>query len=76
MEIFQFLFFTGGRLAEISGLQAEDLLDDLILIRPNELRPLKISSSELSIPIDPRLKALAEELRIKKGLLWPVQYQE
>ena len=38
MDIFQFLFFTGARLTEISGLQAEDLLEDRILIR---LRPLK-----------------------------------
>ena len=76
MEIFQFLFFTGARLAEIAGLQAEDLREDRILIRPNELRPLKTLSSERSIPIHPRLKALAEELRIKKGLLWPGQYQE
>ena len=68
--------FTGARLAEIAGLQAEDLLEDRILIRPNELRPLKTSSSERFIPIHPRLMALAEELRIKKGLLWPGQYQE
>ena len=76
MEIFQFLFFTGARLAEIAGLQAEDLLEDRILIRPNDMRPLKTSSSERSIPIHLRLKALAEDLRIKKGLLWPGQYQE
>ena len=76
IEIFQFLFFTGARLAEIAGLQAEDLLEDRILIRPNELRPLKTSSSERSIPIHPRLKSLAVELREKEGLLWPAQYQE
>ena len=28
MEIFQFLFFTGARLAEIAGLQAEDGIRD------------------------------------------------
>ena len=75
MEIFQFLFFTGARLAEIAGLQAEDLLEDQILIRPNELRSLKTSSSERFVPIHPRLKALATELRKMKGFLWPGQYQ-
>ena len=76
MEIFQFLFFTGARLAEIAGLQAEDLLEDRILIRPNDIRPLKTLSSERSIPIHPRLKTLVVELREKEGLLWPGQYQE
>ena len=76
MEIFQFLFFTGARLAEIAGLQAEDLLEDRILIRPNVLRPLKTSSSERSIPIHPRLKSLAVELREKEGYLWLGQYQD
>ena len=76
MEIFQLLFFTGARLAEIAGLQAEDLLEDRILIRPNELRPLKTPASDRSIPIHPRLKALVVDLRKKNGLLWPAQYQE
>ena len=76
MEIFQFLFFTGARLAEIAGLQSEDLLEDRILIRPNKLRPLKTSSSERSIPIHPRLTFFAGDLREKKGFLWPAQYQE
>ena len=35
MEIFQFLYFSGARLAEIAGTQGEDILDDRILIRPN-----------------------------------------
>ena len=76
MEIFQFLYFTGARLAEIAGLKAEDLLDDRILIRPNELRPLKSESSERSIPIHTRLKPLCMEMSDKKGFLWPGQYQE
>ena len=76
MEIFQFLYFTGARLAEIAGLQAEDLLEDRILIRPNESRPLKTESSERSIPIHPRLQCLVIELRKKNGFLWPGQYQE
>ena len=76
IEIFKFLYFTGARLAEIAGLQAEDLQDDRILIRPNESRPLKTDSSERSIPIHPRLKPLSIELRQKKGFLWPGQYQE
>ena len=76
MEIFQFLYFTGARLAEIAGLQAEDLLEDRILIRPHKSRPLKTESSERSIPIHPRLQSLVTELRKKNGLLWPGQYQE
>lgn len=76
MEIFKFLHFTGARLAEIAGLRSEDLHDDRILIRPHELRPLKTESSERSIPMHPRLKSLSIELREKKGLLWPGQYQE
>ena len=76
MEIFQFLYFTGARLAEIAGLQAEDLLEDRILIRPNEFRPLKTESSERSVPIHPRLQSLVTELRKKNSLLWPGQYQE
>ena len=76
MEIFWFLYFTGARLAEIAGLQAEDLRDDRILIRPNESRPLKTMASERSIPLHPRLRSLAMELREKNGFLWPSQYQE
>ena len=76
MEIFWFLYFTGARLAEIAGLQAEDLRDDRILIRPNETRPLKTMASERSIPLHPRLRSLAMELREKNGFLWPSQYQE
>ena len=76
MEIFQFLYVTGARLAEIAGLQAEDLLEDQILIRPNESRPLKTESSDRSIPIHPRLQCLVIELRKKNGFLWPGQYQE
>lgn len=76
MEIFQFLYFTGARLAEIAGLQAEDLLEDRILIRANQSRPLKTDASERSIPIHSRLLPLAIKLREKKGLLWPGQYQK
>ena len=76
MEIFQFLYFTGARLAEIAGLQAEDLLEDRILIRPNNLRPLKTEASERSIPIHPMLKSLVADLREKSGFLWLTQYQE
>jgi len=76
MEIFSFLYFTGARLAEIAGLQAEDLLEDRICIRPNASRPLKTESSERFIPIHPRLKPLIVKLRQRKGLLWPGQFQE
>ena len=75
MEIFQFLYFTGARLAEIAGLQGKDILDDRILIRPNEWRPLKTQSSERSIPIHSRLKLLGFKLRQKSGFLWPGQDQ-
>ena len=61
MEIFWFLYFTGARLAEIAGLQAEDLREDRILIRPNNSRLLKTEASERSIPLHQRLRPLAME---------------
>ena len=76
MEIFWFLYFTGARLAEIAGLQAEDLREDRILIRPNNSRLLKTEASERSIPLHQRLRPLAMELRERNGFLWPGQYQE
>ena len=30
MAVFQFLYFTGARLSEIAGLQAEDLLEEFV----------------------------------------------
>ena len=73
--ILKFLYFTGARLAEIAGLMAEDLLEDRILIRPNQKRSLKTDGSEREIPLHPRLKELASALRKQEGLLWPSQFQ-
>ena len=74
--ILKILYFTGARLAEIAGLMAEDLLEDRILIRPNEKRSLKTDASEREIPLHPRLQELVSPLRGQKGLLWPAQLQE
>ena len=73
--ILKFLYFTGARLAEIAGLMAEDLLEDRILIRPNQKRSLKTDGSEREIPLHPRLKEFASALRKQDGLLWPSQFQ-
>ena len=73
--ILKILFFTGARLAEIAGLKAEDILEDRILIRPNDLRTLKTDCSNREIPLHPRLKELVFPLREKEGLLWPSQFQ-
>lgn len=74
--ILKILYFTGARLAEVAGLMAEDLLEDRILIRPNQMRPLKTASSEREIPLHPRLSQIVEPLRQRQGLLWPSQFQE
>ena len=73
--ILKILYFTGARLAEIAGLMAEDLLEDRILIRPNEKRSLKTDASEREIPLHPRLQELVAPLRGRQGLLWPAQLQ-
>ena len=67
--ILKILYFTGARLAEIAGLMAEDLLEDRILIRPNEKRSLKTDASEREIPLLPRPKELASPHRGQQGLL-------
>ena len=75
VDILRLLYFTGARLAEVTGLCSEDILEDRIIIRPNDLRPLKTSSSEREIPLHPCLEEVAERLRTKDGFLWPSQYQ-
>ena len=75
LSILKILYFTGARLAEIAGLMAEDLLEDRILIRPNEKRSLKTAASQREIPLHPRLKELVSALREQQGLLWPSQFQ-
>jgi integrase len=76
LDILNTLYFTGARLSEACGLLAEDILDDRIIIRPNKLRPLKTVASEREIPLHPKLKETARKLRIRKGLLWPKQFQD
>jgi len=75
LDILRLLYFTGARLAEVTGLCSEDILEDRIIIRPNDLRPLKASSSEREIPLHPCLEEVAERLRTKDVFLWPSQYQ-
>lgn len=71
VPVFKVLYYTGARLSEISGLMAEDLLDDRILIRPNAERSLKTSASEREIPLHTKLTELVEPLRSCTGFVWP-----
>lgn len=78
LDILAVLYFTGARLAEVTGLLAEDILDDRIIIRPNRLRPLKTPASEREVPLHPRLIELVGRLKGRSaasGYLWPSQYQ-
>jgi len=71
VPVFKVLYYTGARLSEISGLMAEDLLDDRILIRPNAERSLKTTASEREIPLHTKLTELVEPLRSCTGFVWP-----
>ena len=72
-DIYLMLHYTGCRLAEISGLRYEDILDDRILIRAHTHRPLKTAASSRDIPIHPKLVSVLKEFtRVKKeGLVYP-----
>ncbi len=69
--IFRILLLTGCRLAEACGLLGEDIKSDRILIRPNEVRPLKSEASERAIPLHPELQPHLMPFVGKQGLLWP-----
>lgn len=61
--------YTGCRLSEIVGLDAADISNGAIHIRPNEHRSLKTKSSRRILPITDRIKPLLEGLP-KNGALF------
>lgn len=71
VPVFKILYYTGARLSEISGLLSDDLLEDRILIRPNEERSLKTGASVREIPLHPCLNDVVTPLRSKVGFVWP-----
>jgi len=71
IPVFRVLYYTGARLSEISGLKASDLLEDRILIRPNEERSLKTGASQREIPIHRQLQETLAPLRDSIGFVWP-----
>ena len=64
--LFVILCDTGARLAEIVGLEAQDIdLEACCLhIRPNSLRSLKTKTSDRTIPLSPRVR---DDLRKHQG---------
>ena len=71
IPVFKILYYTGARLSEIAGLKAADILEDRILIRPNDDRSLKTAASERQIPLHPKLNDLVAPLRSRIGYVWP-----
>jgi len=71
LSVFKILYYTGARLGEIAGLKSDDILEDRILIRPNEERTLKTGASQREIPIHPQLTELLLPLRARVGFIWP-----
>jgi len=68
--IYVALWDTGARLAEITGLQVQDVnvTDQSVHIRHNSIRGLKTASSERVLPLSPRvLEGLQEHLRDKEA---------
>jgi integrase len=71
IPVFQCLYYTGCRIAEIAGLRGEDILVDRIVIQPHEDRPLKTKASERHIPIHTLLEPVVGAYRGAEGLIWP-----
>jgi len=71
VPVFQMLYFTGCRLAEIAALRAEDIHDDYISVEWQEERSLKTANSVRDVPLHPLLIELVESLRAGKGHIWP-----
>lgn len=71
IPVFKILYYTGARLGEIAGLKSDDILEDRILIRPNEERTLKTGASQREIPIHPQLTETLSPLRARVGFIWP-----
>ena len=71
VPVFQLMYFTGCRLAEIAGLRASDIHDDFISVEWTEDRSLKTANSVRDIPLHPSLQPVVEPLRQATGDIWP-----
>ena len=71
VPVFQLLYFTGARLAEIAGLKAEDIHEDHISVEWSEERSLKTANSVRDIPLHPSLIKVVEPLSNGSGHIWP-----
>ncbi len=71
VPVFQLLYFTGCRLAEIAALRAEDIHESYISVEWQEERSLKTANSVRDVPLHPSLIKLIEPLRKGKGHIWP-----
>ncbi|EAU73007.1 Phage integrase [Synechococcus sp. RS9916] len=71
VDVFKLLYYTGCRLGEIAGLSGEDIHEDFISVAWSDERSLKTAHSVRDIPIHQELTACIENLRGKKGLIWP-----
>jgi site-specific recombinase XerD len=66
--IYQLLRYTGARLAEILGIELEDidLKNGLLHIIPKANRSLKTKASKRSVPIHPNIEGVLKELLMAK----------
>ena len=71
IPVFQLLYFTGCRLAEIAALRAEDIHETYISVEWQEERSLKTANSVCDIPLHPSLISVVESLKQGKGHIWP-----
>ncbi|QNI93936.1 site-specific recombinase XerD-like domain protein [Synechococcus sp. A15-127] len=71
VPVFQLLYFTGCRLAEVAALRAEDIYDDYISVEWQEERSLKTANSVRDIPLHPSLVPVVSSLREGRGHVWP-----
>ena len=71
VPVFQMMYFTGCRLAEIAGLRAEDIHSDHISVEWTEERSLKTAHSVRDIPLHPLLRTVVDPLMELSGPIWP-----
>ena len=71
IPVFQLLYFTGCRLAEIAALRAEDIHETYISVEWQEERSLKTANSVRDIPLHPSLISVVEPLKQGKAHIWP-----
>lgn len=71
IDIFKALYYSGCRLAEIAGINAEDIKEDRLIIRATADRSLKSQSSNREIPLHSKLQPIIAPYRQCVGLVWP-----